>query len=352
MAGVLSRSHVVEGVQEEVGWKSNTRDFALGKNRRSVAVLLEDSINLGFDPGDLGAGRIGKTMFGRAEFLRHRGAHANGKATKKSIVVEEWALLETMGFGLADDANRSFRGVMRAKVMNELIMVVIKVMRRAGSESVDLTVVVGVAGLVASGSVHMFERTIGVGEIVSQCNGESAGVEEMLLVGVLAIKPRHLGEVFGMRARLNKTINHVGRCHVVGALHEDGTETDGVNEVVVEFEDILGVVLAWEVHSQDNGLVDIPRMGVANKGKKDFETIVSGCHAFGCLRTGWEDTRALQNVAKITLPMEEFGDFGLGQVGAKVKTGGATMRLREEFIRYNVVTTQESVISKVTVPSA
>jgi hypothetical protein len=109
------------------------------------------------------------------------------------------------------------------------------------------------------------------------------------LGGILVIKTRDLGKVFGMVARLYKTINHMIRGHIIGATHEDGAETDGVNEVVVKFKDVLGIGLAMKVHDEDDWLINVARMGVADNGKKDFKAIVCGGGLFGGLRAGGED---------------------------------------------------------------
>jgi hypothetical protein len=50
--------------------------------------------------------------------------------------------------------------------------------------------------------------------------------------------------------------------------------------------------------------------------------------------------------------MEEFGDFGLWKIDAKIESGGSTMLFGEELVWYNEVAAGQSMVSKVAIPSS
>ena len=68
---------------------------------------------------------------------------------------------------------------------------------------------------------------------------ESTRGKLMSLRGIIAIKTQYLEEISRMKTVMNKTINHMRRCHVFSTTHENSAESDDINEIMVEFEDVL-----------------------------------------------------------------------------------------------------------------
>jgi hypothetical protein len=186
-------------------------------------------------------------MFGRAQFFQNSSAHSNGKSAKEGIIVKEGTFLETMGFGLAKCTDGCLAGVMRTKFSDDKIVMAVKLLIgecRVGIVDIDTehgvdVAMVGVSGrlvAVACGCcakrrrclLILFQRTIRIGEVVCQSNGKRTSFKEVSLGGILTVETRYLGEVFGLTAGLNKTVNHVVRSHVIISSQENGAETDGV----------------------------------------------------------------------------------------------------------------------------
>jgi hypothetical protein len=73
-----------------------------------------------------------------------------------------------------------------------------------------------------------------------------------------------------MGAIVEKTINHSGRGHVIGRVHEDGTKTDVIEERGVKIENGIGGIMCGPVHSKQNGLGNKNRVAIGEQSKNSI----------------------------------------------------------------------------------
>jgi hypothetical protein len=117
-----------------------------------------------------------------------------------------------------------------------------------------------------------------------------------------------------MGAIVDETINHSGRCHVIGGVHENGTKTSTIEKLCVEVKHSVVFFLCGPVHSQHDGLRNEGQVAIGEQSKYGGESIGRSFGTLSKMGVFWEHAGLAKDASNVVLPIE----VGSAVVGREV----------------------------------